>query len=89
MPLSSFIDFNSKEAKERDKKIHLSAYQRWYYEELRDWILEKKKEYNKLPYVKEREKLYHHNYYLLNKESVQLKNKQRYRNRQNNNKNNK
>lgn len=51
-------------------------HQHSYYLKNRDRILEKKKEYNQIPEVKERNKINHQNYYLQHKEELNQKHKE-------------
>jgi hypothetical protein len=68
----------------------LSQYYHDHYLLNRKEILEKKKEYNKIPEVKQHNSEYHKAYYEANRESLLLNNKERYyRNRNRNRKNNK
>jgi hypothetical protein len=70
----------------RSRNGYNKEFAKKYYSKNRDWILEKKKQYYKQPHVKEREKLYHHNYYLIHKEELKLKHREYLKNRKNNNK---
>jgi hypothetical protein len=47
-----------------------------YYVKNRDWILAKKKIINSQPHIKQRNKSYHHQYYLIHKEEFKRKNRE-------------
>jgi hypothetical protein len=62
---------------ERNKDKVLDYFHQHYLEN-RNKILEKKKERNKQPDVKQHNPIYHKQYYQLNKEELKRKNKERY-----------
>jgi hypothetical protein len=65
---------------ERNKQ-KLSQYFHEYYSLNRKDILQKKKEYNKQPHVKQHNSEYHKNYYLKNKEELKSKHREYHHNR--------
>ena len=68
---------------ERNREKLLQYYHDHYLINKKD-ILQKKKEYNNQPIVKQHNSEYHKNYYLIHKEELNQKHKERYRNRKNN-----
>jgi hypothetical protein len=68
--------------KERNKQ-KLTQYYHDHYLENRELILQKKREYNKLPEVKQHSSTYHKKYYQEHKEELKLKHREYSKNRKN------